>query len=72
MPGRIIAQIAIAPERNMNHQASGVSAGERREIAAAAAIPATIASRCWMRNLPTPFSTKKEEARIRPKKRLQT
>ena len=41
IPGRIIAQIAIAPEMKMNQYSSVVWLGETRQIYAAITIPAS-------------------------------
>ena len=40
MPGRIIAQMAMAPQRKMNHRSFEVSAGVVMVIAYAATAPA--------------------------------
>src|SRR5690606_41656650 len=42
MPGRIIAQIARAPDRNTNHSASGLCVGELTVIRYATTMPTTM------------------------------
>ena len=71
MPGRIIAQMAIAPESRINHHVSGVSAGVATVIHHAAATPIRHAATVCTRQRPICLATSSAEATIRPKKNDQ-
>ena len=71
MPGRIIAQMAIAPESRINHHVSGVSAGVATVIHHAAAAPIRHAATVCTRQRPICLATSSAEATIRPKKNDQ-
>ena len=71
MPGRIIVQIAIAPQIAMNQGASGVVEGDRRQIAAPIAAPMA-SQRTSTAFLPLrSASMNTAETRISPKKNAQ-
>lgn len=71
MPGRIMAQIAMAPESITNHQSSGVSAGVATVIHHAAAAPTAKASTVRQSQRPICLATSSAEATISPKKNDQ-
>lgn len=71
MPGRIMAQMAMAPESITNHQSLGVSAGVATVIHQAAAAPATNARRLRQSQRPICRATSSAEAMISPKKNDQ-
>ena len=71
MPGKIMAQMAMIPHRNINHNASGVATGIILTMMVAAAIPATKPIPPLPNQFFTCLPTTNMEAAIRPKKRLQ-
>ena len=71
MPGRIMAQMAMAPESITNHQSSGVSAGVATVIHHAAAAPTAKASTVRQSQRPICLATSSAEATISPKKNDQ-
>ncbi len=72
MPGRIMAQMAMAPDSMMNHHVSGVSAGEATVIHHATAMPASKAAALRQSHFPTCRATSSAEATISPKKNDHT
>ena len=71
MPGSIMAQIAMAPLRNMNQRASGVSVGERVQIATPRAMPSATYSPSRNFHPLIPRRMKMDDATISPKKKAQ-
>ena len=71
MPGSIIAQIAMAPLRNMNHSASGVLVGESVHITTPSMTPKArnAPSRTFQPDIPRMM--KIDDATISPKKNAQ-
>ena len=71
IPGSIMVQMAIAPQRAMNHMSEVVSVGDIRQMKAPRAIPAT------SQKMSDPFqplmseSMNMAETMIRPKKNAQ-
>ncbi len=66
MPGKIIAQIAMAPEININQYASVVWLGETKQIQAATETPAIKDNRLVIVSLPVSFNTYIADAAINP------
>ena len=71
MPGRIMAQMAMAPDSMTNHQSLGVSAGVAMVIHQAIAAPTAKESRVFQFQCPTCRATRSAEAMISPKKNDQ-
>lgn len=71
MPGRIMAQIAMAPDSMMNHHVSGVSVGVAMVIHHAAATPTRHAATVRTFQCPICLATSSAEATISPKKNDQ-
>ena len=68
MPGSIIAHIAIAPDRNMNHSASGVWVGDSVHTTTPSMMPSTSITKSFPFHPLMSLSMKTDEATIRPKK----
>ena len=66
MPGRIMAQIAMAPDSMMNHHVSGVSVGVAMVIHHAAAAPTRHAATVRTFQCPICLATSSAEATISP------
>ena len=71
MPGRIMAQMAMAPESMMNHQSLGVSAGVATVIHQAMAAPTSSEATVEKFQRPICWATSRAEATISPKKNDQ-
>ena len=71
MPGRIIAQIAMAPDRKMNHRASGVSVGESVHTTTPSMTPSTSMTQSLSFQSLISLRMNTEEATMRPKKKAQ-
>ena len=71
MPGRIMAQMAMAPDSMMNHHVSGVSVGVAMVIHHAAAAPTRHAATVRTFQCPICLATSSAEATISPKKNDQ-
>ena len=69
IPGKIMAQIAMAPHRKMNHRWFGVSVGDTRHIAAPAAIPSSRAMMFFILVKSISLRISIAEAIMRPKKK---
>ena len=69
IPGNIIAQMAMAPQRKINQRSFGVSVGDIRQMAAPAAIPRARASRCLILVRSMSLSISIADAIMRPKKK---
>lgn len=71
IPGRIIAQMATAPESMINHQSLGVCVGEAIVIQNASAVPTSSPSSEVRFHFRISRATKAAEATISPKKKDQ-
>ena len=71
MPGRIMAQMATAPDSMTNHQSFGVSVGVATVIHHAAAAPTASAAAVRQSQRPICLETSSAEATIKPKKNDQ-
>ena len=71
MPGRIIAQMAIAPDSRMNHHVSGVCDGDATVIHHATAMPHNSETTDAAFKRVTSRATNSAEATISPKKKAQ-
>jgi hypothetical protein len=68
MPGRIIAHMAIAPDKKINQNASGVSVGERIVMKYATTIPKINDTAVATFHFRMVLNISGEEIRIKPKK----
>lgn len=71
IPGRIIAQMATAPESMINHQSLGVCVGEAIVIQNASAVPTSSPSSEVRFHFRISRATKAAEATISPKRRTR-
>ena len=69
MPGRIIAQMAIAPLRKMNQSASGVWVGDKVHTTAPRMMPPTRNPASFSLQPEIPRRMNMDEATMRPKKK---
>ena len=69
IPGRIIAQMAMAPVRKINHKSSGVSVGESVQTTTPKITPniVIVTDRSFQEFIPR--SINRDDATIRPKKK---
>ena len=70
IPGRIIPQMLAAPAMRINHQVSGVSAGEVSDTHTAIAVPRMRLKKVPTFHFLTSLSTYQQDTRTRPKKKL--
>ena len=72
MPGKIMAQMAMAPQRKMNHSAEGVSAGVMTVMNQAATAPTTNPAMLLTSHRVTSRETNHVDASTSPKKKAHT